>query len=243
MKRFFLWLKWIFFLGIMRVFSAVPYVGNTLRLHANNLLFREEHVVFPEFSLCGIDVLFLTDPHIGGSIDPEIPNIAAKLTSFIDERKHLLVLHGGDFLSSQGGKSLEEKHILAVSKKLFSPLTSFPHCAVIGNHDEENPLFPQYKKWLTDEYDLHFLIDPEDKKIFSYPASIAVHGLHTLAIHLHTMEKERRDTLLDALIAHLSDQNVARNIVLIHNPDGLEFLLQRLLETQQFITIPTLFLS
>lgn len=54
------------------------------------------------------------------------------------------------------------------------------------------------------------------------------------------MEFRARDNLLDAYIENLNSGKQACNILMMHNPDGLEFLLRRLRETDTQITIPTL---
>lgn len=41
----------------------------------------------------------------------------------------------------------------------------------------------------------------------------------------------KRDELLDEYIRQLNSGEQALNIVLLHNPDGLEYLLRRLYET------------
>lgn len=73
--------------------------------------------------------------------------------------------------------------------------------------------------------------------------NLSIHGIHTLDDRIHTMEKRDRDTLMDEHIDALNAEKTDCNIVLVHNPDGLEFLLQRLLERKQTLEKPTLFLA
>ncbi len=57
------------------------------------------------------------------------------------------------------------------------------------------------------------------------------------------MDKNDRDILMDKYINSLNTEKTDCNIVLVHNPDGLDFLLQRLLETGEILLKPTLFLA
>ncbi len=91
---------------------------------------------------------------------------------------------------------------------------------------------------------MHFLTEPRHaKKIFVNDKSICIHGLHTLARTLHNMPKNERNILLDQYIYMFNHTHNDINIVLLHNPDGLEFLLERLRETNQSIIAPTFFLA
>jgi len=49
--------------------------------------------------------------------------------------------------------------------------------------------------------------------------------------------------LLDRSLDALNAADIGCNCVLLHNPDGLEFLLQRLRETNTTLKKPTLFLA
>jgi predicted MPP superfamily phosphohydrolase len=96
---------------------------------------------------------------------------------------------------------------------------------------------------LNKEYAITFLEQPEDTQMLTFQgATIAIHGLHTLSTFLHAMPKEERDNFLDAYITSLNE-NADCHVVLLHNPDGLEFLLSRLQETHKQLIYPTLFLA
>ncbi|MEI6711196.1 MAG: hypothetical protein WCK88_02985 [bacterium] len=85
---------------------------------------------------------------------------------------------------------------------------------------------------------------PEDVQHVNIDGAIlAIHGIHTLADELHTMDKNDRDILMDNYIDSLNAEKTNCNIVLVHNPDGLEFLLQRLDETNETLQHSTLFLA
>ncbi len=156
-----------------------------------------------------------------------------------------LILHGGDFMSSDGDKqSLSFENFTHVAERLFAGLSGYKHFAVIGNHDEKNSDFVFTQKWLEEKYQIHFMTEPRHtKKIFIDDKSIGIHGLHTLSHHLHRMPKRERNMILDQYIYILDHTHTDVNIVLLHNPDGLEFLLARLKSTKQKITTPTLFLA
>lgn len=131
-----------------------------------------------------------------------------------------------------------------MAKKLFHGLESFRHFAVIGNHDDDNADFGYTRAWLEDQMQVHFLSEPRHaKKIFINDKSLCIHGMHTLSRHLHRMPKKERNMILDQYIYTLNHTHNDLNIVLLHNPDGLEFLLARLRATKQSLTTPTLFLA
>jgi len=132
----------------------------------------------------GVSLLFLTDPHIGGSID----HIAAQTAHGIQmllasaRKETTLVLHGGDFVSAHGTKkTLSFEHFVEVAKKLFHGLESFRHFGVVGNHDDENADFGYTRAWLEDKMQVHFLTEVRHaKKIFINDKSLCIHGIHTL---------------------------------------------------------------
>jgi predicted MPP superfamily phosphohydrolase len=91
---------------------------------------------------------------------------------------------------------------------------------------------------------MHFLTEVRHaKKIFINDKSLCVHGIHTLDDHLHRMSKKERNILMEQYIYTLNHTHNDMNIVLIHSPDGLEFLLSRLKATKQIIVPPTLFFA
>ncbi|MCB9807210.1 hypothetical protein H6768_05005 [Candidatus Peribacteria bacterium] len=161
------------------------------------------------------------------------------------EKTSTIVLHGGDFVSSNGDKKhLSFEHFVPVAEKLFAGLQGYRHFGVIGNHDTENEDFVYTRRWLEDKMQMHFLTEPRHaKKIFINDKSLCIHGIHTLATDLHKMQKKERNMLMDQYIYTLNHTHNDMNIVLIHNPDGLEFLLSRLRSTKQVIIPPTLFLA
>lgn len=94
---------------------------------------------------------------------------------------------------------------------------------------------------LRDQFGIHFLYAPDKPDIFDFQgAKIAVHGIHTLTSRLKFLLPPVRNELLDEYIRQLNSGTQALNIVLLHNPDGLEYLLRRLYETGQRIDKKTL---
>jgi predicted MPP superfamily phosphohydrolase len=211
---------------------------------AQSMQFREESCDFlglPD-TLQGVKLLFLTDAHIGGNID----TVAAEISTHIhvllgDARpKKTLVLHGGDFVCSE----VEEAEFLEVSTKLFHGLSRYSQFGVIGNHDHANPQFTQIRRHLEDIHALKLLETPDHVQHVEIDgATLSIHGIHTLSDALHIMNKNDRNTLMDTYIDSLNAERTDCNIVLLHNPDGLEFLIQRLTETSQSLHKPTLFLA
>lgn len=99
------------------------------------------------------------------------------------------------------------------------------------------------KKFL-EEKNIHFLEEPTDMQTLQIGgAQVCIHGIHTLVDRLSTMSGGERNTLLDSYINLLTQTKTDLHIVLLHNPDGLEYLLQRLRETEKSIQTPTLFLA
>ncbi len=248
MKRFLRKIKSITLLVWLRVFAMIPGLGKKYRQRASHIHFRREPVRFfwiHEFS--GVSLLFLTDPHIGWSIDAIAAQTAHGIQTLLasTNKETTIVLHGGDFVSAHGTeKSLSFEHFVEVAKKLFHGLESFRHFAVIGNHDDDNADFGYTRAWLEDQMQVHFLSEPRHaKKIFINDKSLCIHGMHTLSRHLHRMPKKERNMILDQYIYTLNHTHNDMNIVLLHNPDGLEFLLARLRATNQSLTTPTLFLA
>lgn len=248
MKRFLRKIKSATLLVWLRVFAMIPGLGKKYRQRASHIHFRREPVRFfwmHQFS--GVSFLFLTDPHIGWSIDAIAAQTAHGIQTLLasTNKETTIVLHGGDFVSAHGTeKSLSFEHFVEVAKKLFHGLESFRHFAVIGNHDDDNADFGYTRAWLEDQMQVHFLSEPRHaKKIFINDKSLCIHGMHTLSRHLHRMPKKERNMILDQYIYTLNHTHNDLNIVLLHNPDGLEFLLARLRATKQSLTTPTLFLA
>lgn len=248
MKRFLRKIKSTTLLVWLGVFAMIPGIGKKPRQRASHIHFRHEPVKFfglHEFS--GLSLLFLTDPHIGWSIDAIAAQTAHGIQMLLANAKPetTIVLHGGDFVSAHGTKkTLSFEHFVEVAKKLFHGLEGFRHFAVVGNHDDDNADFVHTRAWLEDKMQVHFLTEVRHaKKIFINDKSLCIHGIHTLAKHLHKMPKKERNIILDQYIYTLNHMHNDLNVVLLHNPDGLEFLLARLKSTKQSITTPTLFLA
>lgn len=120
----------------------------------------------------------------------------------------------------------------------------YPQFGVVGNHDHENPHFPVIRDHLEELHAIRLLEKPEDVKRISIGRdTVAIHGVHTLSTFLHYHPKQERDELLDRYIDVFNASDIACNCVLLHNPDGLEFILQRLHETKKTLKKPTLFLA
>lgn len=127
---------------------------------------------------------------------------------------------------------------------LFSDLIQYPNFAVVGNHDEEDRDFPRIKSYLEEKWKMHFMTQPRDtRNLHIGGKEIQVHGIHTLLDYLELMNETDRNILLDTYIHLLSKSEVDFHIVLFHNPDGLEFLLNRLVKNKQTFTKPILFLA
>ena len=88
------------------------------------------------------------------------------------------------------------------------------------------------------------MIQPRDtRRIHVGDKNIDVHGIHTLLDHLEVMNVSERNMLLDTYIHLLTQGEADFHVVLIHNPDGLEFLLRRLMKNKQTFTKPVFFLA
>lgn len=57
------------------------------------------------------------------------------------------------------------------------------------------------------------------------------------------MKSSDRDTEMDDLIDHLVNGEQELNVVILHNPDALEYLLDRLIARGESIEKPTIFLA
>jgi predicted MPP superfamily phosphohydrolase len=156
-----------------------------------------------------------------------------------------LVLHGGDFVCSSLGDTDSAVDVYqTVLDHLFYGLSEYSQFGIIGNHDVENTSFPVIKKYLEDRQNIKILQTPDDvQNININGANVSIHGMHTLADRLHTMGKIDRNREMDRYIDVLNTAKIDCNIVLLHNPDGLEFLLQRLRENGKKLLRPTLFLA
>lgn len=247
-KRFLRRVKHAVLVCAIQPLKRAPYFGKRFRHNASAVHFRREPIKFFGFhGFEGVSFLFISDLHIGGNIDHIADHISQGIHGLLKHAhsEHTYVLHGGDFISSIGKREhLSYEHFTHIATKLFRGLESSKHFAVVGNHDEESPEFPVVKQWLEETYEMHFFTEPRHaKKIFIGERNICIHGIHTLAKHLHTMKKRDRNMLLDQYIYTLNSMHNDLNIVLLHNPDGLEFLLARLKSTGQTITTPTLFLA
>jgi predicted MPP superfamily phosphohydrolase len=188
----------------------------------------------------------LADPHIGGSIDAIVPEVVEGMNILLQDTnaQKTLIMHGGDFICGHSGTHTATSDITDIAGKLFGKLSSYKHFAVVGNHDEEDIEFPRMKYYLEDVFGMHFMTEPTHFQIQRIGKSqVMVQGIHTLLNRLQTMKKAERNILLDAYIELLSTSEIDFHIVLLHNPDGLEYLLRRLAETNKKITTPTLFLA
>jgi len=100
------------------------------------------------------------------------------------------------------------------------------------------------RKHIETQHNIRLLETPEDAHTLDIDGSmLTIHGIHTLSDRLHIMKKDDRDVELDQYIRACNTEGLRCNIVMIHNPDGLNFLLQRLLETSQKLHHLTLFLA
>ncbi len=231
------------------IFGRVPFISSRARANAAGFSYRNESIPLqsiPE-ELHGVQLLSLTDPHIGGNIDSlaaEIHRNTKKLLEHSDPEK-TLVLHGGDFICGQWTDlAKSERNAFDVADILFDGLGKYRNFAVVGNHDDEDVTFPEMREHLEKNIHAQFMIDPTDmKQVEINGKNIGIHGIHTLALRLHLMPHEERNALMDAYIDKLNNSGNDMNIVLLHCPDGLEFLLARLKETGKKFQTPTLFFS
>lgn len=140
--------------------------------------------------------------------------------------------------------SRSEQDITEVASSLFAGTERYKHFGVIGNHDEEDLDFPRMKNYLEEKYKLHFMVQPRDtRRVHVANREIDIHGIHTLLDHLEVMDIADRNILLDTYIHLLTQGQADFHVVLLHNPDGLEYLLERLKKTGKKLTKPTLFLA
>ncbi len=211
--------------------------------------YRQENCDFSGFpdALKGVKLLFLTDPHVGGNIDTIATEVATQIHILLDgaDPQKTIVLHGGDFVcSASGGGETSVENYRAVSKHLFRGLSDYQQFGVIGNHDEENASFSIIREHLETRQNITMLEVPEDvQHVDIEGATLSIHGIHTLADALNAMDKNDRDILMNKYIDSLNVEKTDCNVVLVHNPDGLEFLLRRLRETGKKLVHPTLFLA
>lgn len=194
-----------------------------------------------------LSLLFLTDPHIWGDIDHISDTVWEELDRLIwhEKKENVIILHGGDFVSSEWKHQdrLAFENFAQVAQKLFGKLAGFKHFAVEWNHDQKNTDFPYSKKWLEDKLWVHFMSEPRHaKRIYHDDKCICFHGIETGISYLHTMPKNERNMILDQYIYILNTRSDL-NVVLLHHPDGLEYLLKRLKETRTKISTPTIFLA
>lgn len=153
---------------------------------------------FPD-ALRGVKLLFLTDAHIGGNIDPIAREISSHIQLLLEDAhpEKTLIFHGGDFVCSES----QEADFLQVSTKLFHKLSLFPQFGVIGNHDQENPYFSHIRRHLEKTHQIVLLENPADiQHVEIEGAILSVHGIHTLSQELHRMSKTDRDLLMDTYI-------------------------------------------
>ena len=191
--------------------------------------------------------LFMTDPHIGGNIDDIAPSVSEGIRWLLHGREtdRTFILHGGDFICGDSSVySTSEQDITEVADTLLAGTEKYQHFGVIGNHDEEDLDFPRMKQYLEQKYRLHFMTQPRDtRRIHRGNAEIDIHGIHTLLDHLEVMDVADRNILLDTYIHLFTNSQADFHVVLLHNPDGLEYLLERLKKTGKMLTRPTLFLA
>lgn len=234
---------------IIGTFSFTPLIGKLGRKNAKKMQFRTEPVglhSIPE-SLRGSSFLFMTDPHIGGNIDEIAHHVSDGIRGMLRaaDAEKTFILHGGDFICGDSSVySTSEEDITEVASTLFAGTEGFRHFGVVGNHDEEDLDFPRMKQFLEEKYKLHFMTQPRDaRRINRGDAGMDIHGLHTLLDHLEVMDVADRNILLDTHIHLLTQSQADFHVVLLHNPDGLEYLLDRLKKTGKTLSKPTLFLA
>lgn len=232
---------------VLWVAFRAPVVGKRGRWNAKKMYFHKQPVPFEVPSdLHGLSLLFLADPHMGGSIDTIVPEVIEGMNVLLSETdpEKTCIMHGGDFICGHSGTHTATSEITEIAGRLFGDLLPYKHFAVVGNHDEEDLEFPRMRHYLEDVFGVHFMTEPAHSQTLKIGESqVLVQGIHTLLNRLQTMKKAERDVLLDAYIHLLNRSDIDFHVVLLHNPDGLQYLLRRLVETNTTITTPTLFLA
>lgn len=229
-------------------FARVPLVGKRGRKNAATMVYKTEKIPLENLpdSLQGLSLMYLTDPHIGGNIDTMVEEVSLGIHTQLKKTlpEKTLILHGGDFICGEDGElSTSEKDVFENASLLFRWLHKYPNFAVVGNHDDDDAAWGNMRKHL-EEKNIHFLEEPKDMQTLHIgDAHVCVHGIHTLLDRLNTMSVEERNILLDSYIHLLAQTKTDFHIVLLHNPDWLEYLLQRLKVTKQSIQTPTMFLA
>lgn len=214
------------------------------KYNAEHPLFSEEKIplMLPE-ELRWMTILFPTDIHINGNIDSMAKTVGMKMNLLLSgsDPEKTLILHGGDFVCKRPDET-PLKSIYEISPLLLEPLSDYKHQYwVPGNHDVDHSEHAKIIDYFGNKHQIDFLTSPYQRRNMRIgDAEIEVFGLHTAATILHTMDPIMRDNLLDAYIQNLNSGKQACNILLMHNPDGLEFLLRRLRKTETQLTIPTL---
>lgn len=218
--------------------------------NANQIQYIHEGIPLrvPE-ALSGLRMVFLTDPHIGGNIDMLAADISTQLHILLSgwTPQNTLILHGGDWVCCQThvNNATPRDSMRKVTPVLFRWLEQFVNIGVVGNHDHDHPDFePYFRQKLEQDHNIHMLHTPEERRYFSYNnETIALHGLHTLGTHMRFLPENERSDILDRTIAELNNGHQVINICLMHNPDGLEYILRQLKLTGRKIEKPTFFLA
>lgn len=219
--------------------------------NAGSVQFRHETLSLeglpPE--LHGLGILQATDPHIGGIMNDLVKAVSDGVHGLLEEAdpKNTIVLHGGDFVSRKVGliPATTRDDIKKYAPEFLDWLERFTNLAVPGNHDEANPEFDLYMRaMLEDKHNMQFLEKPDQISRFHYNGQeIAVHGLHTLWNYLETIPKEQRDEILDEFMRQCNHGVQACNVVVLHNPDGLQYVLERLQEVGKKLEKKTIFFA
>lgn len=115
----------------------------------------------------------------------------------------------------------------------------------MGNHDANHPEFQSYfRGTLEGDHNIQFLEKPDQVRYFPFNNQIAaIHGIHTLGNYLKNIPREKRDELIDEFIEQANKGPQSMNIVLLHNPDGLQYVLNRMRETGKTLTKKTIFFA
>ncbi len=124
MKSFLYSIKIACLAFIMRIFALVPGIGKQSKTQASHIHYRCEPVKLSGLAgLEEISFLFLTDAHIGGSIDAiaHQTSLATQMLLVNATKETTIILHGGDYISSEGSKhAISYGNFVHVAESLFS---------------------------------------------------------------------------------------------------------------------------
>lgn len=238
-------------LGLWSLGGGVLMLGNK---NANTISIRNEPLSLDGLpaELSGFWILHQTDHHIveQWNIDQLAQSVWISLQSLIDwvRSDSLVVLQGGDFVCRETrlNNATTVHEVKKTAPHILRGLNKFTNIGVRGNHDISNPDFSGKMQWIFEqEFGIQFLEQPDTKQLMLYNGhTIAVHGFHTDVVYgLEWHDVQKLNEQLDGKIQSLNNGSQILNVVVLHHPDSLQYLLKRLTETGQSLQKETRFFA